>query len=132
MFYKTDYHSPIGVITLGSDGVSLVGCWMNGQKYFADTVKEEMCRKDDLAVFQKTKVWLDRYFKGERPEISELPLASLGGEFRQSVWKILCEIPYGQVMTYGEIAKKIAGQKALAECRRRLSAARSDIIRFRS
>ena len=54
---------------------------------------------------------LDRYFAGEKPEISELPLAPIGGEFRQAVWKILCEIPYGQVTTYGEIAKKIAAQR---------------------
>lgn len=56
---------------------------------------------------------MDRYFKGERPEIAELPLAPIGGEFRQTVWKILCEIPYGQVITYGEIAKKIAQKRGL-------------------
>lgn len=118
MFYKTDYNSPIGIITLGADGNNLVGLWMEGQKYFGDTVKGEMHQKEDLAVFQKAKDWLDRYFRGEKPEIFELPLALIGGEFRQAVWKILCEIPYGQVITYGEIAKKIAQQRGL----RRMSA----------
>jgi methylated-DNA-[protein]-cysteine S-methyltransferase len=39
-----------------------------------------------------------------------LPLAPIGGEFRQNVWNILCEIPYGEVITYGDIAKKIAAK----------------------
>ncbi len=113
MFYKTDCNSPVGVITLGSDGGNLVGLWMTGQKYFGDTVKGEMRPNDDLPVFQQTKAWLDRYFNREKPEISELPLAPAGGEFRQAVWRILCEIPYGQVMTYGKIAEKIARRRGL-------------------
>lgn len=113
MFYKTDYHSPIGNITLGADEKNIVGLWMEGQKYFGDTVKDEMHRNDNLPIFLTTKKWLDRYFKGERPEIAELPLAPIGGEFRQTVWNILCEIPYGQVITYGEIAKKIAQKRGL-------------------
>lgn len=113
MFYKTDYNSPIGNITLVADSSNIVGLWIEGQKYFGDTVKEEMYRKDDLSVFQKTKNWLDKYFHEEKPEISALPLAPIGGEFRQAVWKILCEIPYGQVITYGEIAKKIAKDRGL-------------------
>lgn len=67
-----------------------------------------MTVKDDLPVFDAAKRWLDRYFAGKRPVISELPLSPIGGEFRQLVWRILCEIPYGQVITYGEIAQQIA------------------------
>lgn len=55
MFYKTDYNSPVGNITLGADGEHLVGLWIKGQKYFADTVKEKMFQNDDLPVFQKAK-----------------------------------------------------------------------------
>ena len=55
-------------------------------------------------------MWLDRYFAGENPQISELPLAPSGSDFRQMVWKILCDIPSGQTTTYGEIAKKIAAR----------------------
>ena len=51
---------------------------------------------------------VDRYFAKENPSIKEIPLAPIGGEFRQKVWKILCEIPYGKTTTYGEIAKRIA------------------------
>lgn len=114
MFYQTVYCSPIGNITLGSDGENIVGLWIEGQKYFGDTVKEKMLPNDNLPVLQKAKTWLDRYFRGEKPEISELPLAPIGNDFRQAVWKILCEIPYGEVITYGGIAKKIAAQRGLS------------------
>ncbi len=96
---------------MASDGRHLTGLWLDQQKYFADTLPANAQPKSDVPVFAQTKAWLDRYFKGEKPEISELPLAPIGGEFRQAVWKILCDIPYGQVMTYGEIAKKIAQQQ---------------------
>lgn len=67
-----------------------------------------MIENDNLQVFKDAKNWLDRYFAKQKPDIKELPLAPIGNEFRQAVWKILCEIPYGEVTTYGEIAKKIA------------------------
>lgn len=113
MFYKTHYNSPLGAITLASDGKNIVGLWIEGQKYFEDTIEGEMYLTDNLALFQKTKKWLDRYFQGKKPALSELPLAPHGNDFRQTVWKILCEIPYGQVITYGDIAKKIAKQRGL-------------------
>lgn len=108
MYYKTMYQSPVGRITLGSDGENLVGLWFDGQKYFAATAAEEMILKDDLQVFELTKLWLNRYFAGDKPEIGELPLKPAGGEFRQAVWKELMKIPYGKVITYGEIARRIA------------------------
>ncbi len=113
MFYKTDYTSPIGGITLGSDGKNIVGLWLEGQKHFAGMVNDEMFQNDNLPIFKKAKSWLSRYFCGEKPEISELPLAPAGGEFRQEVWNILCEIPYGDVMTYGEIAQRIAKKRGV-------------------
>jgi len=69
-----------------------------------------MIEKNDIPIFGTAKNWLDRYFAGDKPDIAELPLAPIGGEFRQSVWNILCEIPYGKVITYGAIAKKMAGK----------------------
>ena len=114
MFYKTFYPSPIGLITLGCKEDHLVGLWIENQKYYEDTVEEEMIPKDDMPVFDAARAWLDRYFAGEKPEISELPLAPSGSEFRQAVWKLLCEIPYGEVTTYGEIARKIAKMQNIA------------------
>jgi len=61
-----------------------------------------------MPVFDAAQKWLDRYFAGEKPGISEFLLAPIGGAFRQGVWVILCDIPYGEVITYGDIAKKMA------------------------
>lgn len=108
MYFKMEYMSPMGPLMIASDGDALIGLWLEGQKYFAATVKEEMTEKDGLPVFNNTKSWLDKYFAGEKPAPSDLPLAPAGSAFRQEVWKLLCEIPYGEVTTYGQLAKEMA------------------------
>lgn len=110
MYYSTTYSSPMGTITLACDdsGNNLVGLWTEGQKYHGNTILEAMTENNHMPIFDTAKKWLDRYFAGEKPYISELPLAPIGGEFRQGVWSILREIPYGEVITYGSIAKKMA------------------------
>lgn len=108
MYYSTKYPSPVGTITLACDGGNLVGLWMEGQKYYGGTAGEAMTENDDMPIFVTAKKWLDEYFAGKRPGLSELPLAPIGGEFRQGVWRILRAIPYGEVVTYGDIAKKMA------------------------
>lgn len=113
MYYSTTYSSPVGKLTLASDGEGLSGLWIEGQKYFGKSVPGGLIEKHDVPVFDAAKSWLDRYFKGEKPEISELLLRPNGSEFRLRVWKLLCEIPYGEVTTYGEIAKTVAAQMNL-------------------
>ena len=108
MYYSTTYLSPICTITLACDGDNLIGLWMEGQRFHGGSVPESMIEKEDIPIFDAAKAWLDRYFAGERPATTELPLAPMGGEFRQGVWDILCQIPYGQVITYGDIAKQMA------------------------
>lgn len=110
MYYSTTYSSPVGILTLACSGDHLVGLWMAGQKYFGDTLPEKMTEREGLPILENAKQWLDRYFAGKKPAISELPLAPIGGEFRQGVWNILCQIPYGEVITYGDIAKKMAAK----------------------
>ncbi|MGF7143337.1 methylated-DNA-[protein]-cysteine S-methyltransferase [Anaerotaenia torta] len=110
MYYSTTYSSPLGTITLACDGNNLVGLWIDGQKYHGNTIFEDIPENNGLLIFDTAKKWLDRYFAGEKPHSSELPLAPAGGGFRQEVWNILCEIPYGQVITYGDIAKKMAAK----------------------
>lgn len=110
MYYRTTYASPVGIITLASDGSSLVGVWNEGQKYHGHSIPEAMIEHDDMPIFDTAKKWLDRYFAGEKPDISELPLSPIGSEFRQAVWRMLCDIPYGEVITYGGIAKKMAAK----------------------
>lgn len=113
ILFKTMYLSPVGEMMLASDGENIVGVWIVGQKYFAYGCDKNMVFRDDLPVFALARDWLNRYFAGARPSISELPLAPRGGLFRQMVWKYLCEIPYGTVCTYGDIARKIASSRGV-------------------
>lgn len=110
MYYTTTYLSPIGNITIAgsSDGTKLIGLWIDGQKYYGGTTKEELIEDNTCPIFTDVRTWLDQYFAGHKPDISQLPLAPIGSEFRRLVWQILCEIPYGQLITYGDIAKKMA------------------------
>jgi len=98
------------MLTLASDGDHLVGLWIEGQKYFGRTIPGAMTENNDLPVFNTAEKWLGKYFSGLKPAASELPLAPTGGEFRQGVWELLCQIPYGEVVTYGDIAKKMAAR----------------------
>ena len=108
MYYSTTYSSPVGTITIASDGKNLIGLWNEGQKYHGNTIFKNIEAKNDICIFNDAKKWLNKYFAGEKPNIRELPIAPIGSEFRQKVWDILCEIPYGEVTTYGDIAKKMA------------------------
>lgn len=108
MYYSTTCPSPVGMLTLACDGENLVGLWLAGQKYFGGSMPEEPVERADLPVFDAAKDWLRRYFAGQQPAPSELPLRPIGSAFRRTVWDILCEIPYGQVTTYGDIARQMA------------------------
>lgn len=107
MIYTLHYESPIGGLLLAERDGALVGLWIEGQKYFPESLLPEMEEKGDSVILNEAKEWLDSYFKGERPPIGRLALAPAGSGFQREVWKHLCEIPYGQVATYGEIARKI-------------------------
>ena len=96
---------------MASDGESLTGLWFERQKYYAATLTGEHTEKE-LPVFQQAKQWLDLYFQGKNPDFTP-PLHLDGTPFRLAVWDVLQQIPYGQVMTYGEIANRIAGRQGL-------------------
>ena len=107
-YFKTTCASPVGQITLAGDGENLVGLWLEGQKYFGGNIADKMVENSGFAVFDKAKLWLNAYFRGENPAVCKLPLAPVGGEFRQTVWGLLLAIPYGETTTYGELARKLA------------------------
>ena len=113
-YYKKEYSSPVGLLTLASDGEHLIGLWLEGQKYFGDTLPCEPVPKEELPIFAVAERWLDDYFGGKAPSPDSLPLAPIGGEFRQKVWEALKEIPHGQLTTYGEIAKRLNCSSARA------------------
>lgn len=110
MYYSAPYSSPLGKIMLVSDGRNLVGLWIEGQKYYAASLKEDLAEKPQLPVLAAAAQWLDAYFAGRNPAVSALPLAPGGSDFRRAVWDILCRIPYGEYTTYGQIAKEMAAR----------------------
>ena len=106
MIYKTIYPSVIGDLTLISDGEYLTHIILEKEKYYQD-IKYKAQTNDNLEIFRQTKIWLDKYFNNEKPNIDNLKLKLEGTPFQIKVWNILKTIPYGKVVTYGEIAKKI-------------------------
>ena len=102
MLYSTTYASLVGPLTLAGDGENLVGLWMEGDRYFSDTIAgRPVTENKELPLFATVKNWLDAYFAGERPAISALPLAPAGTPFQKLVYDTMRDIPYGQCTTYG-------------------------------
>ena len=111
MTFTQHYDSPLGGILLAADEVGLTGLWFDGQKYFARDLPAERVEQD-TPVLSEAKRWLDIYFTGREPDFTP-PLHPIGSAFRQGVWDILLQIPYGQTATYGEIARQLAAKQGL-------------------
>ena len=114
--FMTKYESPVGNLTLVSNGRQLTGLFVDGQRYFPDVSKMET--KKDLAVFDATIHWLDAYFEGKSPCGETIPLKPEGTAFRMAVWKLLRAIPYGETTTYGELARKLNETAGMKTCAR--------------
>lgn len=108
MIYKTYYSSPIGKLLLASDGNNLNGLWIENQKYYPHKMINQLIDNENLEIFKEVKNWLDKYFKGEKVNINNLKLNPSGTKFQKEVWKVLCDISYGEITTYKEIAEKVA------------------------
>lgn len=107
--YTATYDSPLGPIFLAAEEEALVALWLPGQMPDARLIAQAQPRAD-APPLKAAREWLDRYFCGGRPTPQELALAPWGSAFRQRVWQRLCRIPYGQVTTYGEIARELAAE----------------------
>lgn len=107
MFYTAQYPSPLGIITLVCDQKALVALRLPGQTPFGKTAQILPC-PDSHPILHKTARWLDRYFAGESVSAAEIPLAPEGTPFQKVIWKLLLEIPCGQTVTYGALARKSA------------------------
>ena len=102
------YGSPLGDILLAADEVGLIGLWFEGQKYFASTLPAAHTVQETPPLTQ-ARCWLDVYFSGQQPDFTP-PLHLVGSPFRQAVWALLLQIPYGQTTTYGALARQLAAQ----------------------
>lgn len=113
MICTAKYSSPLGKILLASDEIGLTGLWFYEQKYFARNL-DPLHEEKENETIQKTKSWLDEYFKGKEPTV-KVPLHLIGTDFQLMVWKILQTIPFGKFMTYGDIAAIIAKEKGIKQ-----------------
>ncbi len=112
MIYVSHYSSPLGGITMAGDKTALTGLWFDGQKYFGATLPAQYA-EEELPIFCETKRWLEIYFQGKDPAFLP-PISFSATPFQKTVWEILRTIPYGQTMTYGEIARLVAKRNGLS------------------
>ena len=105
MTCRAIYHSPLGMLTITSDGESLK------ELRFSDTPIEEA--SPTVPILEETRRWLDSYFAGEEPDFRP-QVAPSGAQFQRSVWRELLSIPYGQTVSYGDIARRIDCNSAQA------------------
>jgi methylated-DNA-[protein]-cysteine S-methyltransferase len=105
----SELDSPIGALLLTGDGEAVTGIWM--QSHRSEWKRTKTLRRDDTAL-AAARAQLAGYFAGERVAF-DLPLAPEGTSFQRKVWSALCEIPYGETISYGELARRI-GQPTAA------------------
>ena len=106
--YMEVMESPLGKIMLFSDGIALKAVRLTGQReIFGRT--DRVSSGENCPILRETKHWLTLYFAGERPDFLP-PMAPDGSVFQKKVWELLMEIPYGQVISYGEIAARIVAE----------------------
>ena len=105
IFYTT-MKTPIGEIRLLSDGSALTGLYMGSYG-----PKPAKTWQHGGVLIVKAEKQLREYFNGTRKAF-DLPLAGEGTAFQKTVWKALCDIPYGETINYGELARRIGQPKA--------------------
>lgn len=112
MQYISRYVSPLGELLLAGDEAGLTGLWFEGQRYYAHGLDGRQ-REGTPPAVSVTKAWLDLYFSGREPDFTP-PLHLMGTAFRREVWELLRAIPYGSVVTYKELAARLAEKRGLA------------------
>ena len=105
MIYFTLLSSPIGIFTIAGTNEYITNLWFDDQSQYIKTHFAQVSEQT-IPIFKDAQKWLDCYFSGKEPTLT-LPLLPKGSEFQHEVWSILLKIPYGKVITYGDIAKEI-------------------------
>ena len=111
MTYSTEYPSPLGTITLACDEDAVIGLWFNGQRHYGNILPPETERREH-PLLREAKRWLDIYFSGREPDFLP-PMRYDSTPFRKCICDIMLTIPYGQTMTYGEIAAQAARRQGM-------------------
>ena len=113
MIYKYKYQTPNGFsnILMNSDGEYLTGLWFEDSR---NMVKHEVnCEEKNLPIFKETTRWLDIYFTGKEPGFKPKYKINNLTTFRKEVIDIMNTIPFGETLTYNDIAKIIAKSRGI-------------------
>ncbi|NLR08405.1 MULTISPECIES: methylated-DNA--[protein]-cysteine S-methyltransferase [Lactobacillaceae] len=97
--------TPLGPVTVASDGVALTGLWFTDQHYYGSTLPAK-APTGELPVFDQVATWLTAYFAGQHPTVT-FPVQPTGTALREAVWSVLRTIPYGETVTYRELATRV-------------------------
>jgi methylated-DNA-[protein]-cysteine S-methyltransferase len=110
--YTCNIVTPLGAVTVSVENEALTGLWFVGQKYYPSKNDAWVLDPEHL-VFKEVRAWLSDYFSGIN-RVFDLQLNPQGTPFQKEVWSVLLEIPFGQTITYGEIAIVLAMSRGLA------------------
>lgn len=94
-------------MTLLSNESNLVGLWFSDQKHFGAKFDLENVTVQKTEPIKLTINWLKQYFAGKKPDPKTLPLAPRSTPYRNKVFKMMLNVPYGKMVTYNQIAKEI-------------------------
>lgn len=108
--YYTYYPSPVGNLLILSDGEHITHIDFEKEQYAPNPAWQE---KADLPLFHQVRLAFDRYFQGEKETFANIPLKTEGTLFQQAIWQALRQIGYGEMSSYGELAKRINNPKAV-------------------
>ena len=113
MNYIWKYKTPDGLddILMTGDGEYLTGLWLEGTG--SEKKHQLQGERAEAGIFLRTAAWLDGYFAGKPPvELSPYKILN-STPFRMEVLNLLLKIPYGETMTYGELARRIAEKRVI-------------------
>jgi methylated-DNA-[protein]-cysteine S-methyltransferase len=105
MIYYRWLDSPLGALLLTSNGRLLTGLYLQGQKFFPEQTKD-WHESEQVDPFVQTQEQIAEYFAHQRQSF-DLPIEPQGTEFQKQVWQLLLQIPFGETISYGALAKKI-------------------------
>lgn len=106
------YDSPLGELVMSSDGSALTGLGLASQRAAVATAADARPREESLLIFRETARWLETYFRGRAPSFTP-KLKLSGSDFQKRVCEIMLTIPFGETVTYGEIAAQIARERGI-------------------
>ena len=130
------FASELGIITCAASNGALSALWMSGQRFFgypfgiseaeasahvplstrdglrAWTLNGSTVSEQNTAVLEQAYQWTQDFLAGMNPDLSAIPLATHGTDFQLRVWNALLDIPYGECVTYADLAREVGSPRA--------------------